>query len=64
MLIALANHTLQPIGRMGLRLKSASPSAAVESVRLGPVVFEQPGAGTIQFTLPLEARDFVKVLAK
>jgi hypothetical protein len=60
-LIALANHTLRPIDRLSLQLKCAKPVARVESVRLGPIAFEQFEAGAVQFSLPLAASDFVKV---
>ena len=63
-LIALSNHTLQPLVRVELRLKTDKPVSHVESVRLGPIPFERLEGGLIRFTLPLEASDFVMVSMK
>ncbi|NUQ64971.1 MAG: hypothetical protein HUU20_21110 [Pirellulales bacterium] len=63
-LIALANHTLRPIDRLGLRLKSARPVARVESVRRGPVAVEQLEGGAVRLTLPLDATDCIMVSTK
>ena len=63
-LIALSNHTLQPLVRVELRLKTDKPVTHVESVRLGPIPFERLEGGLIRFTLPLDASDFVMVSMK
>ena len=60
-LIALSNHTLQPLDRIELRLKTDQPVTRVESVRLGPIPFKQTEASVIRITLPLAASDFVTV---
>jgi hypothetical protein len=60
-LIALSNHALRPLARIGLELKSTGVIRRVESVRVGPVAFESPAAGTIRFAVPLEASDFIMV---
>ena len=60
-LIALANHTLQPLARIGLQLNSAGAVRRVESVRVGPIAFESLAAGTIRFAVPLNASDFIMV---
>ncbi len=58
-LIALSNHTLQPLDRIELRLKTDKPVTRVESVRLGPIPFERLDGGLIRVALPLAASDFV-----
>ena len=63
-LIALSNHTFQPLARVGLRLKSADAIRRVESVRVGPVAFESLEAGAIRFAVPLDASDFIMVSTK
>ncbi len=60
-LIALSNHTLQPLGRIELRLKTEKPVTHVESVRLGQIPFERLDGGLIRIALRLEASDFVSV---
>jgi hypothetical protein len=60
-LIALANHTLRPIDRLGLRLKPARTVARVESVRRGPIAVEQREGGVARFVLPLDSTDFIMV---
>ncbi len=60
-LIALCNHTLQPLERIELRLKTDKPVMHVESVRLGQIPFEKLDGGLIRIALPLEASDFVTV---
>ena len=56
-LIALYNHTLRPLDRIELQLKSDNPVTRVESVRHGLIPFEPLANGVIRITLPLEARD-------
>jgi len=63
-LIALSNHTLRPIARLGLELKSAVVVRRVESVRAGQVAFEPLAAGAVRFAVPLEASDFIMVSTK
>jgi hypothetical protein len=63
-LIALSNHTLQPLDRIELRLKIDKPVTRVESVRHGPIPVRQEEAGWIDITLPLAASDFVTVTTK
>ena len=63
-LIALSNHTLRPLARIGLELKSAGAIRRVESVRVGPVAFEPLAAGAVRFAVPLEASDFIMVSTK
>ncbi len=58
-LIALSNHTLRPLDRIELQLKSDKPVTRVESVRRGLIPFEPLENGVIRITLPLEASDFV-----
>ena len=43
-LIALANYTLQPLEQMNLQLRTQKPVQRVESVRHGPLRFEQAPA--------------------
>lgn len=58
-LIALSNHTLQPLDRIELRLKTDKLVTRVESARHGPIPFERLDGGVIRFNLPLAASDFV-----
>ncbi len=60
-LIAISNHTLQPLDRVELRLNTGKPVTRVDSVRLGPIPFERLKGNLLRFTLPLEASDFVTV---
>jgi hypothetical protein len=60
-LIALSNHTLQPLERIELRLTTDKPVTRVDSVRLGPITFERLDGGMIRLSLPLDASDFVTV---
>ena len=60
-LIAISNHTLQPLARIELRLKTDKPVTRVESVRHGPLAFRQEEVGVIDIALPLAASDFVTV---
>lgn len=60
-LIALSNHTLQPLGQVRLELKTGKPVTRVESVRHGVLTSAADEAGVTGFTLPLDASDFVMV---
>ncbi len=60
-LIALANHTLRPLDRVKLQLRTEKPVTRVESVRQGLLKIEPGEAGVIRFVLPLDASDFVMV---
>ena len=60
-LIALSNHTLQPLDRVRLELKTSKPVTRVESVRHGVLVSAVEEAGVTVFTLPLDASDFVMI---
>ena len=60
-LLAISNHTLHPLDRVELRLKTDKPVTRVESVRHGPIRFEPLDGGLILIALPLEASDFVTV---
>ncbi len=60
-LVVLANHTLRPLEHLTLEFRTDQPVAYVESVRHGRLPFELPQPGTIRWTMPLEATDYVKV---
>ncbi len=60
-LIALSNHTLQPLDRVRLELRTTQPVTRVESVRHGVLAASDGEAGVTVFSLPLDASDFVKV---
>ncbi|MCX7421092.1 MAG: hypothetical protein NT013_16335, partial [Planctomycetia bacterium] len=60
-LIALSNHTLRPLDRITLSLKTDKPVTRVESVRHGQLPITQEEVGVIHITLPLAASDFVTV---
>lgn len=60
-LIALSNHTLKPLDRVALELKTSQPVTQVESVRHGPLTFAVDEAGVTGMSVPLDASDFVMV---
>ena len=60
-LIALSNHTLQPLDRVRLELKTSKPVTRIESVRHGVLAFAVEEFGVTVLTLPLDASDFVMV---
>ena len=60
-LIALSNHTLQPLDRVRLQFKTSQPVTRVESVRHGVLASAVEEVGVTVFTLPLDASDFVMV---
>jgi hypothetical protein len=61
-LIPLANYTNEPIAKLTLRVQMPRPIAKIESARRGAVAFQQASPGYVEFTLPLENNDFVKLL--
>jgi hypothetical protein len=61
-LIPLANYTNEPIAKLDLRVQVPRPVAKIESARRGAVTFQQTTPGAVEFTLPLENNDFVKLL--
>lgn len=63
-LVALANHTLRPLGQVKLELRCDRAITGVESVRRGAIQFEQPSPGHVRWSMPLDASDFVKVSAE
>jgi hypothetical protein len=63
-LIALSNHSLQPLANVVLELKTSGEVQHAESVRLGPLACEPVAAGVIRIALSLEASDFVTVATK
>ncbi len=60
-LLVLANHTLRPLEHLSLEFRMDQPVASVESVRYGRLPFESPRPGTIRWTMPLDASDYVKL---
>ncbi len=60
-LISLANYTLRPIPQLKLTLKTSKRPKRVESIHQGPIPFEHSPKDAIQFTLPLNASDWIKV---
>jgi len=60
-LIALSNHTLQPLDHVRLELKTSQPVTRVESVRHGLLASAVDEAGVTGFSVPLDASDFVMV---
>ncbi len=65
-LISLANYTLSPIPQLKLTLKTSKRPKRVESIHQGPIPFEQKPVEqspdyALQFVLPLNASDWIKV---
>ncbi|HOF40598.1 MAG TPA: beta-galactosidase trimerization domain-containing protein [Candidatus Hydrogenedentes bacterium] len=60
-LVVLANHTLRPLEHLNLEFLMDRSIAYVESVRYGRLTFESPRPGTIRWTMPLDASDYVKL---
>jgi lysophospholipase L1-like esterase len=60
-LIALSNHTLQPLAQIELRLKTSKPVTRIESVRHGVLPIKVEEGGVTSLHLPLEASDYVMV---
>ena len=58
-LVALSNHTLKPQAKVELTLRTNQPIVRVDSVRHGAIKFEVSEPGTIHFSMPLDASDFV-----
>ncbi len=58
LLLALSNFSLKPVRELRLSLRDAARFQHVESVRHGQLKFTRTGT-TLQFTLPLEANDFL-----
>ena len=60
-LIALSNHTLQPLQCVTLRLRTGTRVLRIESVRCGELQADVSEPGVVSFSLPLEASDFIMV---
>ena len=61
-LIPLANYTAEPIPALALTVEVPRAVARVESARLGRLAFQQPSPRAVEFSLPLESSDFLKLL--
>lgn len=59
--IPIANYTLEPIAKVEFRLRSPRPITRLESIHHGDIAFESSENGIVQFSLPLDASDYVKV---
>lgn len=60
-LIPLANYTLRPLDTIRLQVRVPRPVKRVESVHRGTLPFTACGETAIEFALPLEATDFLKL---
>lgn len=60
LLIPLANYTNQPRSKVSLRVNVPKVIARAESAVRGPLTFKQAD-GAVEFSLPLEENDFVKL---
>jgi len=60
-LVPLANYTLNPLAEVSLDVRVPGPVLRVESVRYGELRFNSTKENTVQFTLPLDVADFVKI---
>lgn len=63
-LIPLANYTAEPISALKLTVKVPRAIRRAESVMHGPVQFTQSSPQSVEFSLPLENNDFVKLHCK
>jgi hypothetical protein len=61
-LIPLANYTAESIGRLSLKVEVPRRVIRAESVLRGRVAFTEISPRTVEFALPLENNDFVKLL--
>ncbi len=59
--IPIANYTLTPIKNVDFRLRSPRPVTRVESIHHASIPFEIVEGGTVKFSLPLNASDYIKV---
>jgi hypothetical protein len=60
-LLPLANYTLRPIRQLHLRVRTVHAVQRVESVHHGQLNFQPAGNGSVEFSLPLESTDFVRL---
>ncbi len=60
-LLPLANYSLRPISKLEFRVRTARPVRRVESVHHGQLEFRPARDGGVEFSLPLESTDFVRL---
>jgi hypothetical protein len=59
--IPLANFTLAPLEKVRFQLRTSQTIARIESVHHGDLVFSSEEEGIVEFSLPLDASDYVKL---
>jgi len=59
--IPLANYTLKPLEKVDFSLRLKRPIGRVETVHQGTISFESDKNGTVSFSIPLNATDYVKI---
>jgi len=61
LVIPLANYTLEALDKTDFTLRVSRPVKSIESVHLGELPISEEEGGTVSFSLPLDASDYVKV---
>jgi beta-galactosidase GanA len=64
MLLPIANYTNKPIKSLSLKVNVPGPVARAESALHGVIEFRQATPQSVEFSLPLENNDFVKLYFK
>ena len=59
--IPLANYTLTPLERVDFTLRIGHPIDRIETVHQGRIEFERDNNGTVKFSIPLDASDYIRV---
>ncbi len=59
--IPIANYTLAPLNRVEFTLQADRPVARIETVHRGSIEFHHAGQNRVQFSIPLDASDYVSV---
>jgi hypothetical protein len=59
--IPLANYTLAPLENVGFSLRVERPIDRIETVHQGQIEFETNKVGSVTFSIPLDATDYIKM---
>jgi len=59
--IPLANYTLTPLERVDFSLRVERPIGRIETVHRGWIEFENDNDGSVTFSIPLDATDYIKL---
>ena len=61
LVVPLANYTLTPLERVDFSLRVERPIGRIETVHRGPIDFKTGTGGKVEFSVPLDATDYVKL---